>query len=369
MKVLIVGGGIGGMSTAIAMRRGGFAVDLIDIDPEWRVYGAGITITGPTLRAFKAVGVYDEIAETAYVGHGIRVCDTQGNLLRELPTPIPEEAGVAGSGGTLRPTLHKILSKRVKESGADVRLGLTVESFTQDEGGVDVIFSDGASERYDLVVGADGVFSRMRGLIFPHAPKPAYTGQSAWRLNLKRPPEINCRHYFLGGPHKVGFTPVSATEMYLFLLERTPQVFREDTELPDYLRGLLADYGGPLAAIRDGIDANSEIVFRPLEAFFLDAPWHVGRVVLIGDAAHPTTPQLASGAGIAVEDGLVLAEELVVDRPMAETLKAFTARREERCRLVVEGSIEIGRLEQERAPVEQQTAVVERALARLAEPL
>lgn len=369
MKVLIVGGGIGGMSTAIVMQRNGCAVDLIDIDPEWRVYGAGITITGPTLRALKAVGVYEEIAATAYVGHGIRVCDTQGNLLRELPTPIPPEAGVAGSGGTLRPTLHKILSKRVSESGAVVRLGITVESFEQDAAGVDVLFSDGTTGRYDLVVGADGVFSRIRTLIFPGAPKPIYTGQSAWRLNLKRPPEINCRHYFLGGPHKVGFTPVSDTEMYLFLLERTPQVFRDDAELPDYLRGLLAEYGGPLAAIRDGIDTHSEIVFRPLEAFFLDVPWHVGRVVLIGDAAHPTTPQLASGAGIAVEDGLVLAEELLVDRPMAETLEAFTARREERCRMVVEGSIEIGRLEQERAPVEQQTAVVERALAKLAEPL
>jgi 2-polyprenyl-6-methoxyphenol hydroxylase-like FAD-dependent oxidoreductase len=369
MNILIVGGGIGGMSTAIALRKNGVAVDLIDIDREWRVYGAGITITGPTLRAFKALGVYDEIAATAYVGQGIRVCDTQGNLVRELPTPIPPEAGVAGSGGTLRPTLHRILSRRVKEGGANVRLGITVESFAQDADGVDVLFSDGTSGRYDLVVGADGVFSRMRALIFPDAPKPEYTGQSAWRLNLKRPPEINCRHYFLGGPHKVGFTPVSDSEMYLFLLERTPQVFRENVELPAYLKGLLADYGGPLAAIRDGINAQSEIVFRPLEAFFLDAPWHVGRVVLIGDAAHPTTPQLASGAGIAVEDGLVLAEELLADRPIAETLDAFTARREHRCRLVVEGSIEIGRLEQERAPVEAQTAVVQRALAQLAEPI
>ena len=369
MKVLIVGGGIGGMSTAIALRKNGVAVDLIDIDPEWRVYGAGITITGPTLRAFKAVGVYDEIAATAYVGQGIRVCDTQGNLLRELPTPIPPEAGVAGSGGTLRPTLHRILSKKVKEGGANVRLGITVESFTQDDNGVDILFSDGTTGRYDLVVGADGVFSRIRSLIFPDAPKPEYTGQSAWRLNIARSEGIDCRHYFLGGPHKVGFTPVSDSEMYLFLLERTPQRFRENAELPEALRTLLAEYGGIIGEIRDAITADSEIVFRPLEAFFLPAPWHVGRVLLIGDAAHPTTPQLASGAGIAVEDGLVLAEELVVGRPMAETLEAFTARREHRCRLVVEGSIEIGRLEQERAPVEAQTAVVERALALLAEPM
>lgn len=369
LRVLIVGGGIGGMSTAIALRRNGVSVDLIDLDPEWRVYGAGITITGPTLRAFKALGIYDEIAATAYVGHGIRVCDTQGNLIRELPTPIPPEAGVCGSGGIMRPDLHKILSRHTLESGTTVRLGLTIDSFVEDDDGVTVTFSDGGTGRYDLVVGADGVFSKMRSLIFPDAPKPAYTGQSAWRLNLKRMPGINCRHYFLGGPHKVGFTPVSDDEMYLFLLERTPQEFRENHRLKDDLVKLLGDYGGPLADVRDGITDESQIVFRPLEAFFLPPPWHVGRVVLIGDAAHPTTPQLASGAGIAVEDGLVLAEELTLQRPIAETLTAFTLRREERCRLVVEGSIEIGRLEQERAPVEQQTAVVERALARLAEPM
>lgn len=368
-SVLIVGGGIGGMSAAIALRARGVAVELIDIDPQWRVYGAGITITGPTLRAFRQLGVYDEIAAQAYVGDGIQVCDTQGNPIRKLPTPIPPEAGVKGSGGIMRPVLHSILSAHVRQSGATVRLGVTVRSFVQDQNGVDVTFSDGASGRYELVIGADGVFSQIRSMIFPDAPKPEYTGQSAWRLVAKRPPEIDRRHYFLGGPHKVGFTPVSDDEMYMFLLERTPQLFREEHELKDALAALLESYGGILADIRDGIGDHSQINFRPLEAFFLPAPWHVGRVVLIGDAAHPTTPQLASGAGIAVEDALVLAEEMTQGRPVAEALHRFTERREERCRLVVEGSIEIGRLEQAQAPVEEQTAVVERALARLAEPV
>ena len=355
------------MSTAICLRRNGIAVDLIDIDPEWRVYGAGITITGPTLRAFKQVGVYDEIVAQAYVGEGIQVCDTQGNHLRRLPTPMPPEAGVAGCGGIMRPTLHKILSDRVRLSGAKVRLGLTVDALDQDADGVDVRFSDGSAGRYDLVVGADGIGSRVRTLIFPDAPKAEYTGQSTWRLMTPRPAGIDCRHFFLGGPNKVGFTPVSASEMYLFVNESTPQVFRDERDLKLGLIERLAAYGGILADIRDGITDDSIINFRPLEAFFLPPPWHSGRVVLIGDAAHPTTPQLASGAGIAVEDGLVLAEELMVDRSMAATLDAFTSRREPRCRLVVEGSIEIGRLEQEQATAEQQTAVVEHALAKLAE--
>ena len=84
---------------------------------------------------------------------------------------------------------------------------------------------------------------------------------------------------------------------------------------------------------------------------------------------HPTTPQLASGAGIAVEDAIVLAEEFAKGRGVEETMQAFTQRREWRCKLVVSSSVKIGQLEQSRAPVEEQTAVVEYALARLAEPV
>jgi 2-polyprenyl-6-methoxyphenol hydroxylase-like FAD-dependent oxidoreductase len=101
----------------------------------------------------------------------------------------------------------------------------------------------------------------------------------------------------------------------------------------------------------------------------MDPPWHKGRVLLIGDAVHPTTPQLASGAGIAVEDAIVLAEELSRDCTVEDAMQAFTKRREWRCKLVVSSSVKIGQLEQSRAPAEEQTAVVEYALARLAEPI
>ena len=368
-SALIVGAGIGGMSTAIALRRIGVDVELIDIDPHWKVTGAGITITGPTLRAFKALGAYDEIAARGYVGEGIRVCDMAGEHVRDLATPMPPEAGVAGCGGITRPVLHAILSARTLASGARVRLGVSVDRLEQDAGGVDVTFSDGATGRYDVVVGADGIASRTRGQIFPHAPRAAYTGQSVWRVFTHRPPDVNRRHYFLGGPVKVGFTPVSDDRMYLFVLERTPKERRTPDALVPDLAALLEGYGGIVKTIRESLTTASEVVFRPLEAFLLPAPWHVGRVILIGDAAHPTTPQLASGAGIAVEDALVLAEEIEVAATVPDAFDAFLARREERCRLVVESSIEIGRLEQQRAPAEAQTAVVEHALRRLAEPI
>jgi 2-polyprenyl-6-methoxyphenol hydroxylase-like FAD-dependent oxidoreductase len=369
VRTLVVGAGIGGMSAGIVLARQGVDVELVDIDPLWRVYGAGITIAGATLRAFKDLGIYEDVRQQGYVGHGIRVCSVAGNPLWDVPTPMPADSGVEGCGGILRPVLHKILSAKVVDAGIPVRLGTSVERLEQDSHGVDVAFSDGTSGRFDLVVGADGIYSRTRQQIFPDAPSPEYTGQSVWRIQTDRPSHVDRRHYFLGGPAKVGFTPVSATQMYLFVAERTPQQMRAPHELYGDLVKLLADYGGIVADIRDRVTPETEIVFRPLEIFRLTAPWHVGRVALIGDAAHPTTPQLASGAGIAVEDALVLADELVKHDTVADVLTAFLNRREERCRLVVESSIEIGRLEQAGAPPEQQTAIAESALAKLTEPI
>ncbi|MFD6888680.1 FAD-dependent oxidoreductase [Streptomyces sp. NPDC059957] len=368
-RVLIVGAGIAGMSATIALRRIGAEVDLVDIQPDWAVVGAGLTITGPTLRALRQLGVHDEVAAQGYVGEGIRVCGVDGTYIRDIPTPMPPEAGVHGSGGIGRQVLYRILSAQVLSRGVSPRFGTSVAKIEQDAAGVDVTFSDGTEGRYDMVIGADGIYSRTRRQIFPGAPEPQYTGQSVWRMFVPRPPQVDRRHYFLGGAVKVGWTPVSATQMYMFVVERTPRRFREPHELPGALADLLEPYGGHVQAFRKSIGEDTEIAYRPLESFDLPGPWHRGRVILIGDAAHPTTPQLASGAGIAVEDGLVLAQELARHGGVAATFEAYSARHEQRCRFVVESSIEIGRLEQEQAPPQAQTTIVERALTRLMQPI
>lgn len=376
-KVLVVGGGIGGMSAAISLARLGVAVDLVDIDPQWRVYGAGITITGATLRALHALGVLDAVRMHAYTGSGIQVCDTQGQPLSLVPTPVVTAPGVdiPGTGGIMRPVLHRILADATRALGVRVRLGLTVDLLASDAEGVDARFSDGGSARYDLAVGADGVFSRVRSLIRPDAPPPQFTGQYIWRLVAPRPAGLDRRHFFLGGPGKVGLTPVSASQMYMFYLETAAarRAIVPDAQLPAMLHALLEGYGGPLAPIRQALedhgDLAASIVLRPLDCLLLPPPWHVGRVILIGDAAHPTTPQLASGAGMAMEDGLVLADELSHAASVEDAFAGFMRRRHARCRLVVENSLEIGRREQARAPIAEQTRLVEESLRVLAEPI
>jgi 2-polyprenyl-6-methoxyphenol hydroxylase-like FAD-dependent oxidoreductase len=368
-SALIVGGGIAGMSCAIMLRRAGIEVSLVDLDPQWHVAGAGITITASTLRAFKAIGILERVVEEGHTHEGIRVCSVDGSLLEEVRSPTLD-VDIPGAGGILRPVLHKVLSDRTKALGAQVRLGVTVESLAQDRSGVAVHFTDGTQRRYDIVVGSDGIFSTLRQLLFPDAPKPQFTGQACWRLMTTRPEEIDRRHFFLGGQVKCGLTPVSRSEMYLFLLEHVPDnPWREPREQHALLRNLLKGFGGILAGVRDRLGENSRIVYRPLEGHILRRDWFSGRAILIGDAAHASTPQLASGAGMAAEDGIVLAQELQRCATVAEAFRGFMTRRYERCRLVVENSLEIGRLEMAQSPPEQQTAIVARSLQALAAPI
>jgi 2-polyprenyl-6-methoxyphenol hydroxylase-like FAD-dependent oxidoreductase len=273
-----------------------------------------------------------------------------------------------GSGGILRPTLHRILSESVLGSGATVRLGVTVDTITQIGERVEVRFSDGREDVLDLVVGADGLGSKVRRLLFPGAPGPVYTGQVCWRVNAPRAPEIVRRRYFLGGPQKAGLSPVAQDQMYLFLLQTQPIKQRATGDLHGQLRAMLAPFGGALADLRESLSEETVIVPRPLETFVLPAPWFAGSVVLIGDAAHPTTPHLASGAGLAIEDGLVLAEEMGMGGRTPDALARFTERRYARCSLVVQNSAEIGRRELANAPPAEQTELITETLRALGRP-
>ena len=368
-NVLIVGGGIGGMSAALALSRCGVAVTLIDSDPNWRVYGAGITITGMSLRAFDDLGVLDEIRARGFIHSGMRPLKFTGDPLGSPMQAPPGSPTVMLGGGIMRPVLHDILSTRVRQAGIDVRLGVTVETLAQDDGGVDVTLTGGAAERYDLVVGADGIFSKMRDMIFPDAPKPQFTGQGCWRIVADRPAAVDRAEIYFGGPLKIGMSPISQEQMYVFLLEHVPgnPWFAPETHVA-HLDALMAPFGGNVPAIRAALGDKSQIVYRPLEWLLLPDPWYEGRVILIGDAAHATTPHMASGAGLAVEDGLVLAEELAKTDDVATALRSFMDRRFERAKLVVETSVRQGKMEIEGGDRLQQGSLLGAATKALAQP-
>jgi 2-polyprenyl-6-methoxyphenol hydroxylase-like FAD-dependent oxidoreductase len=370
-RVLIVGGGIAGMALAIALERAGIAAEIAELDTDWRVYGAGITITGPTLRALDQLGLLDAVVDEGYCYDATRICDAAGNvILASRVSGRPMGPRIPNGGGILRPVLHRILSAATRASGAVVRLGVSVATLEQSDDEVSVGFTDGTAAAYDLIVGADGVHSGLRAMLFPDAPKPTFTGQGCWRAVVPRPAEIDCAHVYVGGPVKAGITPVSQDEMYLFLLQHVPGNPRMPEErwaalLATQLRG----FGGALGAIRDQLNVSARLNYRPLEKLLLPPPWHRGRAILIGDAAHATTPHLASGAGLAVEDALVLAELISSGIALEDALRRFVARRFGRCRMVVENSVQLGELEMACAPAEQQAELQRASMRALVAPI
>lgn len=369
LKVLIVGGGIGGMATAIKLKEQGLDVDLIDLDPAWRVYGAGITITGATLRAYKRLGMVEEIAAQGAITNGAKIFRYDGTFVRELDEPVLEE-GLPATGGIMRPVLHKIMQQRIRALNVPVRLGLTVNVLDQDGAGVNVTFSDGSQERYDIVVGADSIHSRVRALAFPNAQEPVLTGQGCWRISMHRPPGFDRGEFYLGHRYPCGINACGPDSIYMWMLTPDDRTLRvKDEEAYDLLKERLADFGGNIAWIRENMTREHWVNYRPLVAVMQPEPWVNGRVVLLGDSAHATTPHLASGAGMAVEGAIVLGDELAVPgRSIEEALLAYSNRRYPRCRYVVEASVAIGKAQLEGASTEQVGKMMGEALHKLVQP-
>lgn len=371
-KVLVIGGGFSGMSTAIKMRRHGIAVDLVEIDPEWCELGAGISVNGASMRALDDLGLYGEVVQQGCVTNGVAIHLAHGPLLMELPTPSPVGSQVGGSGGIFRPTLARIMSKAVLESGVDVRLGCTYSNIQQTDSSIEVAFTDGSTRAYDLVVAADGVHSSVRKEYFPEVPEPEYIGQGVWRAIMPRPENINQVTMWMGHHLKLGVNPVSATHMYMFITEDRPTKEHIDpTTWPEVLASLMKQFPNPTveALIPHIFKEEANIDYRPLANLLVKQPWNKGRLIMIGDTVAATTPHLASGAGIGIESGIVLADELAINDSLETALEKFHQRRWERCRMVVENSARLCEIEIHDGDKAEHSQIMRESLIALSQPI
>ena len=339
--ILVIGGGFSGMSAAIQLAKAGHRVDLVEIDAGWRSYGAGISIHGPSLRALGTIGVLEAFSEVGATSDGFDLFAGDGRLIVTMPTPRLAGQTAGGIGGIMRPALAKILSHATRAAGVSVRLGCTFNTIVLQPDRVDVTFTDGTQRSYQLAIGADGLFSKVRETLVPDAPQPRYTGQGVWRAVVPRTVERGAM--FMGRSTKVGVNPVSRDEMYLFVTEARPLNERlADDRLVPMLKTLLADFTAPVVSqVRERLATDCQVVYRPLEGMLMPLPWHRGRVLMIGDAVHATTPHLGQGAGMAIEDSLVLAEELARHADVESAFQAYRARRFERCAYIVRTSLAI----------------------------
>jgi 2-polyprenyl-6-methoxyphenol hydroxylase-like FAD-dependent oxidoreductase len=370
-KALVIGGGFSGMSAAIELRKRNIDVDLVEIDPDWRSYGAGISLGGATLRAFRTLGILDDFLKEGHAADGVHVRLPNGMHLATLPTPRLAGEDVPGGGAIMRPALARILAAATRAAGANVILGETFKAISPARDSVKVELTNGKAATYDLVVGADGLFSKVRQTVFPDAPQPAYTGQGVWRAVVDRPPTIETTIMWVGPKVKVGINPVSRTQAYVFITEDRPTKHRmADSEYLAAFRKLLEPFPAQeVVEFGQRLGPKSQIVYRPLEGLLLPRPWHKNGVVLIGDAVHATTPHLASGACIGIEDAIVLAEEIERATDVESGLNAFEKRRFERCRMVVENSLRLGEIEIHGGDKQEHAAIMRESIMALAAPI
>jgi 2-polyprenyl-6-methoxyphenol hydroxylase-like FAD-dependent oxidoreductase len=369
-KVLIVGGGISGLCLAIALRDRGMAVDIAEIKTEWTVYGVGIIQQSNVVRAMADLGIVDKYLAAAFPFENPCLYAPDGSLIAKLPALRLAGPEYPANLGVSRLALHKVLTEEAQARGARVTLGQSVYSLNQDADGVDVDFSDGTSGRYDVVVGADGIGSRIRKLLFGDRYAPRYTGQAVWRHNFPRPKEMDHLCAFPTPDGNAGLCPLSEETMYLFVTSAEPgNPHYSADQLPSVMRDRMKQYRGIIGELRDTISDPDEIVYRPMEVLFVAEPWFKDRVVLIGDAAHATTPHLAQGAGLAIEDAIVLADELAKKPDVAAAFEGFHARRYDRCKTICEGSIQVGEWELSHSPEADHKGMLVKMITLAAEPI
>jgi 2-polyprenyl-6-methoxyphenol hydroxylase-like FAD-dependent oxidoreductase len=272
--VLIMGGGIAGMTLAIALERSGIRVEIVELSPDWSVLGVGISLQGPALRALRMVGVLDACVGQGFGYSHFNACNAAGEVTGTVQLPRLNGPGYPSAIGIMRQAVHTVLQAAVAKAHVPVRLGTTIAALDQHDDGVAMRFADGSHGSYDLVVGADGANSKVRHLVFGGA-SPQYTGQAVWRATVRRPPEVQGRYSFFGPRNKAGFNPVSDAGMYVYLVQNLPEFVRlADDRLPEVMREQLADFGGLVAAARNEIVDPRHIVYRPITSYLLPAPWH-----------------------------------------------------------------------------------------------
>jgi 2-polyprenyl-6-methoxyphenol hydroxylase-like FAD-dependent oxidoreductase len=333
-KVLVVGAGIGGLGAAAALTQQGVETEIIEIEPESDVYGVGINQPGNSLRALKTLGLLDEVCAVGYQFDGWDFHDAAGNLVVGVDNHL-SGGEVPENNGLSRRDLHTILIGAAVRGGVPINYSTTIAELDDGPEEITVTTSDGTTKAYDLVVGFDGIRSPLRRKLFGTEHDPVYAGVVIWRVTIPKPPEITRGALFQAVGAKAGYIPLSERSMYLFLVTPEPKGQRlTKAECVDALRGRLGSFSGIVGEIRDNLKADDDVVYSPLNEVMLPEPWFRGRVVVCGDAAHACAPHLTQGAAMALEDAVVLADEVAKQQGAEATLAAFTERRYPRANFI-----------------------------------
>ncbi len=343
-NALIVGGGIAGCAAAIALSQTGVQVTMLEKQREWKFQSSGIFIYHNGLAALGRLGVLPQI-----MSRGFAIADGRNIYLDESGASITDtyypsrDPDIAPIVGIRRAEMHHILASRLDALHVDIRLNTTTVQIDQKTAEhITVTLSDGTTGQYDLVVGADGIRSEIRQWVAGPL-EPIYTGLGVWRSVHKRPKHLTAKIMMMGTGKRLGIMPISNDQLYLFgtLPEPAGQRY-ERADWPALMQARFAEFGGPARQFLDELSADAEVLYTAVEEVAAALPWHRGRVIMIGDAAHASTPFMGQGGAMALEDAVLLAEMLSRDMDVETSLRSFGEARYPLCKFVQDASRKVG---------------------------
>lgn len=334
-RVLVVGGGVGGLTAATALAQRGVAVVLVERRPAFDGPGIGLGQPANALRVYAALGVLPEILSTGFVYDHMDIFDPNRELIAHHKFLLGD-ARIPPVCALSRLQLHEILLAAAQRAGVEIRLGLTVDEIHDQGDGVTVGLANGKTETFDLLAGFDGIRSATRLHLVGTAFVPRPSGYGAWRVQAPRPDCVRGMEFLQGIGSKTGAMPLNNNLMYLFHIRpEAPDALFERKDYAALFRERLGQYGSYVAEISATLDAASDIVYSPIEPMLLPWPWFRGRVVIGGDAAHAFPPHLTQGAAMAAEDAFVLAYHVLDEAsPIECRLMNYSQQRYARCAFV-----------------------------------
>jgi len=342
MKITIIGAGIGGLTTAIALKQKGFEVEIFESTSQFKRAGSGINLAINAMQVYKKLGVYNDIVKLGSYTDSMCVTDHKMNIISKIDLTVSEKKFDVKTVAIHRATLHEILLKRLE--GMPIYLGKRLSNIIQNENKVVLSFEDGSTHESDIVIGADGIHSVVRKSSFENS-ELRFAKQVCWRgisevdIDKKYQSELN---EMWGFGKRFGFVHVDEKTVYWFALANYKNDYKtefNEVDLPDLFSGFNPVVSKIIGSTdKDDILTNEMIDLKPISS------WTNQRICLIGDAAHATTPNLGQGACQAIESAYVIAKCLAENDDYSIAFKKYENIRMKTAVEVVNTSWRIGKI-------------------------
>lgn len=348
-KILIVGGGIAGLSAMRALQMRGFSPELVEQSDTIRSDGTGILLGFNAVSVLDNLGLKSEIEQAGVKLATMSAFDEKGKSIVACNLEYVQEKSSYATYGIDRESLVRIVSQSIHQ--ADLKTGSKVQHIINTPHGVEAVFDDGHAKHYDLIIGADGIHSVVRKAVFGEVPLRD-AKQGCWRFIAKTPEDFTQKGIFeyFGVGKRAGYMPMQNGELYAYILlnasEYDPNNMPSTEELLERCQEFEGDWQSISSALKHPLKMRFDAI-KDLSQICIAK----NRVVLIGDAAHAITPNLGQGAAMGLEDAELLAYYLESEENIQNALQAFEKRRYKRVEAIKAKSYIIGKIAQSSSPI------------------